>query len=214
MDYDINETEPITKGTPLHLAVNKGNYDCLCCIIDYYGGNNGKLNIDAQDKNGDTALHIASRAGNVEMVKALCDANATIMGILNHHRESIIDLAKTHEIYQILMTAHQRMILTMELTKLNHQKELILSSPVKYDSQGHHIILPTTPIITKKIETSKLAESYNATDLILQNIRMERNKKRTDETIEKFSSQKQSYTVGYLEIEPLKMIDSPRNHHH
>lgn len=214
MDYDINEPEPITRGTPLHLAVNKGNYECVCCIIDYYGGKNGKLNINAQNKDGDTALHIASRAGNIEIVKVLCDANATILGILNHHRESILDLAKEHEIYQILMTAHQRMELENELINIKYQQECVLNIIPKYDSTGHKIILSESPIQNKIITSSKLADSYNSTDIALQNIRMERNNKRLNETILKNPTQKQSYTIGYIEIEPIKMIDSPTNKKH
>lgn len=213
MEYDINEPEPDTQGTPLHLAVGKGNYECVCCIIDYFGS---QLNIDAQDKHGDTALHIASRAGNIEILKALCDANATVVGILNHQRESILDLAKSHEIYQILMTAKQRSDLERELENLSFQRsQLATTEGPQYDSCGRRIHSAssapgsrpgTTP---KVIVSSKLADSYNATDAALLNIRQSRNSKRLTEPEEKTPAQKQSYTVGFMTIEPIHMIDPP-----
>lgn len=218
MGYDINEPEPTTQGTPLHLAVSKGNYDCVCCIIDYFGGPGGKLNIDAQDKHGDTALHIASRAGNVEILKALCDADATVVGILNHQRESILDLAKSHEIYQILMTAKQRTELEIELANLSFKRSQLQTDVTQYDACGRKILSVTSGLgsipgsrpgtTPKVIVSSKLADSYNATDAALLEIRQSRNSKRLNEAAEeKTPAQKQSYTVGFLSIEPKKMID-------
>jgi ankyrin repeat protein len=216
MGYDINEPEPASQGTPLHLAVNKGNYECVCCILDYFGGT---LNIDAQDSHGDTALHIASRAGNVEILKALCDANATVVGILNHQRESIVDLAKSHEIYQILMTAKQRTDLEQELVNLSFQRtQLTEVDTAMYDSSGRRIHTATSgsgsrPGTTPKvIATSKLAESYNAMDAALLSIRQSRNSKRLNDSTEKTPAQKQSYTVGFMSVEPTQMIDSPTKH--
>lgn len=65
LHYDINEPEAGTLNTPLHMAVSKCNYDVVCCLIDYYGPGGisvgGTLNVDLQNKKGDTALHIAAR---------------------------------------------------------------------------------------------------------------------------------------------------------
>ena len=87
LKYDINEPEPKKGSTPLHMAVFAGNYDSVCCIIDYYGTGSGavggKLNINAIDRSGDTALHIASRKGDFKMARILCDADAQVDGILN-----------------------------------------------------------------------------------------------------------------------------------
>ena len=54
--------------TPLHYACYWGNPDLVTPLLDR---NHGKAFVDAQDRNGDTALHIASRHGHRKVIKEL-----------------------------------------------------------------------------------------------------------------------------------------------
>ena len=198
MGYDINEPDSTTKYTPLHLAVSKGNYAIVCCIIDYF---NHTLDINLQDKHGDTSLHIAARLGNTEIVKALVDANAVIEGIQNHNRETILDLAKSHEVYQILRTGMERMELENTWKEMQLQRKQISQQSrggSRRKSGSATSILPEINSPSKAPQTSKLAACYNEIDAALLTIRQQRNLKREAKAIKGYNPLDQSFTVGYL----------------
>lgn len=50
--------------TPLHIAVLRNQYDAVCALIDLF---DGRIDVNCQDAQGDTPLHMASR-----YVIALC----------------------------------------------------------------------------------------------------------------------------------------------
>ena len=54
--------------TPLHYACYWGNPDLVTPLLER---NHGKAFVDAQERNGDTALHIASRHGHRKVIKEL-----------------------------------------------------------------------------------------------------------------------------------------------
>eukprot|EP00978_Attheya_sp_CCMP212_P007044 scaffold16432_cov69-Attheya_sp.AAC.2 len=56
---------------------------------------NTKININAQDVEGDTPLHDAAKYGHVKVVEALLKAGAD-NSIVNHERKLAADLAKAN----------------------------------------------------------------------------------------------------------------------
>jgi ankyrin repeat protein len=57
--------------------------------------NSIKININAQDVEGDTPLHDAAKYGHVQVVQALLKAGAD-RSIVNHERKLAADLAKAN----------------------------------------------------------------------------------------------------------------------
>ncbi|CAD8119867.1 unnamed protein product [Paramecium sonneborni] len=68
-NWDIVETllQVTQLEKPQHLikSLKKGNFKTAYKIIELYGAS-------GQDENGDTALHIASRMGNIQIIKSIC----------------------------------------------------------------------------------------------------------------------------------------------
>ena len=205
LHYDINEPEAGTLNTPLHMAVAKCNYDVVCCLIDYYGHGGisvgGQLNIDLQNKKGDTALHIAARNGYGSIVKALCDANAQVSGLMNNAGKFILDEAKSHAIYQILCTGKERVELEEMLRDIASKRQALESS----SKESHTHSLSAGSDVGSEIGLSASA-SGSSRGGIEDSVDVIQTSKLNDENsnTRTFSAsmnmnqvQKQSYTVGY-----------------
>lgn len=79
--------------TPLHYACYWGNPDLVTPLLDR---NHGKAFVDAQDRNGDTALHIACRHGHRKVIKELQRRKAN-QHIQNHAGKTPAELAIEEE---------------------------------------------------------------------------------------------------------------------
>ena len=73
LGLDINFIQGERDETPLHMAVRNQH---LQAAQELLGGFGGIINVDAQNSEGDTPVHIASRKGFKELVETLCDAGA------------------------------------------------------------------------------------------------------------------------------------------
>lgn len=61
---------------PIHIAAKKGNVGLAKLLLE--GVANNKANVDAMNRSGSTALHIASEQGDVQMVEYLLGLNASV----------------------------------------------------------------------------------------------------------------------------------------
>lgn len=79
--------------TPLHYAVSGGNLSLVTALLQkdgkVTGGETKGLMVDAQDRYGDTALHIAGRHGNKPIAKQLLNYRAN-KDILNQVRDDLL----------------------------------------------------------------------------------------------------------------------------
>ncbi|CAG8802973.1 16327_t:CDS:2, partial [Racocetra persica] len=72
-NYDLNNLRNKDGKTPLMVAACKN-----CPLVTMFLCNLNNLKIDLQNNDGDSALHQASAAGNVEIVEILINANARV----------------------------------------------------------------------------------------------------------------------------------------
>jgi oxysterol-binding protein 1 len=93
----IQESDNLQGTSILHLAIQCADP----VVVEQVLRNGSNIDINAQDKDGNTALHLASMLGRVALVQVLLDhkADATI---INYQSKSALDLARTPEIFQLL----------------------------------------------------------------------------------------------------------------
>lgn len=70
----ITVKNEFSQSTPLHMAAANGHLEVVQLILKYTNG--AKDVVNAQNDYGNTALHWAALGDNLDVVKALCDANA------------------------------------------------------------------------------------------------------------------------------------------
>lgn len=93
----LNYSDPKTRETLLHRAALKGSSKTCSRILS----KNPKLDIDAKTKNKSTALHYAVFSGDLETVRVLIDAGASLK-IKNDHKNTALSLASLHNHQDIL----------------------------------------------------------------------------------------------------------------
>lgn len=87
ISIDLNVKSQPSNRTPLHYAADKGNDQIISCLIEKCN------NIDEQDINGDTALHLALKNGHQHTIGKLLNHNART-DILNNDGYTPIKLAE------------------------------------------------------------------------------------------------------------------------
>lgn len=132
-DLQINPNIPQkdTGYTPLHIGVIKKHRQAVYLLLHYFHyeeaeedvkqqnrnqtlkairKKNSWLDINAKDNYGNTALHYASRLGDVETVAMLCGERETAVDIRNVYGETALDLAPSHphSVFSYLKLAQER----------------------------------------------------------------------------------------------------------
>lgn len=93
----LNYSDPQTRETLLHRAALKGSSKTCSRLIS----KNPKLDIDAKSKNKSTALHCAVFSGDLETVRVLMDAGASLK-LKNNHKNTALSLASLHNYQDII----------------------------------------------------------------------------------------------------------------
>ena len=93
----VEESENLQGTTVLHLAIQCADP----AVIEQVLYSSVKPDIDGQDKDGNTPIHLASMLGRAPLVKALLEYKADTT-TLNFQGKSALDLARTPEIFQLL----------------------------------------------------------------------------------------------------------------
>ncbi|CAK92306.1 unnamed protein product (macronuclear) [Paramecium tetraurelia] len=92
-NWDIVETllQLTSLEKPQHLikSLRKGNFKTAQKIIEQYGAS-------GQDENGDTALHVASRLGNLQIIKSICQKE-NLYKKKNQQHQTPLDVAYNQE---------------------------------------------------------------------------------------------------------------------
>lgn len=87
--------------TILHLAIQCAEPQ----VVEYVISNNADIGINAQDREGNTPLHLAAQLGRTPIVKQLLELPSINDAIPNYHGRQPIDLARTPEIFGQLQLA-------------------------------------------------------------------------------------------------------------
>ena len=117
---DVNVREGEKLETPLHLAVRNQQLEAVHVLLETF---DGVIDVDIQNKLGDTALHIAARKGWKEFVEALCNADANPL-LLNDVEKRPYQEAHFFSIQQMLKTQEVIFELRGELTETQQKVDL------------------------------------------------------------------------------------------
>lgn len=91
--------------TILHLAIQVADpavADQVLELVLSQGGSRRQLDINAQDRDGNTPLHLCAHLGRASLVKHLLASPGIDTSIVNYQGKSALDLARTPEIFQQL----------------------------------------------------------------------------------------------------------------
>lgn len=111
LGLDINFIEGDREETPLQLATRGQHLEAVNAILDEF---DGIVEVDTQNTNGDTALHIATRKGWKDFVEALCGADANPL-LKNLNGQTPLKEAHLFSIQQILRMQEEVFTLRKEL---------------------------------------------------------------------------------------------------
>ena len=84
--------------TPVHLAIQCAQYP----VIEYVLNNTPQVDLNARDHHGNTALHLASSMGRLDVVKLLLSKSDVNDGVLDARGKSALDVASTAEVKVVL----------------------------------------------------------------------------------------------------------------
>ena len=99
----IKDQSALGGTTILHLAVQCAQPAVVEQVISHTASaSRGKTNINVQDKDGNTPLHLAASMGRPNVVRVLLAQKTADSSILNFQGRSALELAKTPEIFQQL----------------------------------------------------------------------------------------------------------------
>lgn len=111
LGLDINFTEGEREETPLQLATRGQHLEAVNAILDEF---DGIVDVDKQNTNGDTALHVATRKGWRDFVEALCGADANPL-LKNLNGQTPLKEAHLFSIQQMLRMQEEVFTLRKEL---------------------------------------------------------------------------------------------------
>ena len=86
---------------PIHLAVLNGHESCVKALLYYAEQARFKLEIDAQNNEGDTPLHLAARWGYDNVVNLLLQWNVD-RNIVNNRNLTAVCVAQNRKLSQFI----------------------------------------------------------------------------------------------------------------
>mmetsp|Transcript_9933 Transcript_9933/g.14970 ORF Transcript_9933/g.14970 Transcript_9933/m.14970 type:complete len:688 (-) Transcript_9933:204-2267(-) len=135
---DINEADKQHKRRALHYIVIRNFLPLLRALTGGCGGwvesesnpnatiykrlFQSKIDLNPQDDEGNTPLHLAAMNGNSDLVEVLCDAGAEPLRILNDKNQSPADAAHGMHIFQIIKMCATLRDTEREYTKIQKQR--------------------------------------------------------------------------------------------
>ena len=97
---DLNYRD-LQGNTALQLAVLNGHESCVKALLYYSEQAHFRLNYDAMNGNGDTALHLAARWGYTSIVQLLLQWEVDCR-IFNKHKQTAVDVSQNLKISRMI----------------------------------------------------------------------------------------------------------------
>ena len=107
----LQENDSLKGTTVLHLAVQCASPAVIDQVL------RSAIDVDAQDKDGNGALHLAAILGRAELVQLLLDHKADT-SMLNYQGQTALDVARTPEIFQLLQL-DRAMVTEKQIAKIH-----------------------------------------------------------------------------------------------
>ena len=134
-EFDIDAIESTHGRTAVHIAIIRNNQDALKMILDVF---KGRIDLNVQDNNGDTPLHLACRSGVELMVEYLCDFNANPVHAKNKMGKWPVDYARTHKTYQVLHLTEEKQKAEKELYDIQETRQKIATGVIDIDDLDYN----------------------------------------------------------------------------
>ncbi|CAK64438.1 unnamed protein product (macronuclear) [Paramecium tetraurelia] len=146
-NWDIVETllQITSLDKPQHLikSLQKGNYKTASKIIEKYGAS-------GQDENGDTALHVASRKGELNIIKQICQREFLFQR-KNKQNQTPLDVAANEKIKDLLIMEETLFTKSPNRKKKQEEQQENIQKIGKQE-EGEPDILPKMNKIVQKRE--------------------------------------------------------------
>ncbi|XP_069112832.1 ankyrin repeat domain-containing protein 27-like isoform X2 [Argopecten irradians] len=148
--------------TPLHLCVDNGHEDCVKAMVflDYA---KTKLDVNAQNVRGDTALHLAAKWGYENIVSILLENDAQ-PSLRNRKKQTPFNIAQSSIVQELLKMAASipKLEISRNRSKSMVDYEIVTNKEVALESPQPQT--PITHVVTSldQVENRQLEKLYNA----------------------------------------------------
>ncbi|CAD8124138.1 unnamed protein product [Paramecium sonneborni] len=161
-NWDIVETllQITTLDKPQHLikSINKGNYKTASKIIEKYGAS-------GQDEFGDTALHVVSRKGELNIIKQICQKEFLFQK-KNKQNQIPLDVACNNITKELLINEENQQIKSPNRKKKQEESQEITQKIQKQDEQVD--IVPKIMKIIEQQEKETQTDSKEKKEIEIQ----------------------------------------------
>lgn len=98
--------EQLSGTTVLHVAVQVAEYPVVLSVL----ASTSPTALNARDRDGNTALHIAAMLGRAQVVDDLLSQSSIDDSVINHQGKTALDLARTPEVFQHLQLKRSKYV--------------------------------------------------------------------------------------------------------
>ncbi|CAD8190001.1 unnamed protein product [Paramecium pentaurelia] len=148
-NWDIVETllQITSLDKPQHLikSLKKGNYKTASKIIEKYG-------VSGSDENGDTVLHVASRKGELNIIKQICQKEFLFQK-KNKQNQIPLDVARNQKIKDLLIFEETQFTKSPNRKKKQEEQQDVIQKIGKQDDEVDILPKIIKIILNKEQET-------------------------------------------------------------
>ncbi|XP_021373839.1 ankyrin repeat domain-containing protein 27-like isoform X2 [Mizuhopecten yessoensis] len=148
--------------TPLHLCVDSGHEDCVKAMV-FLEQAKTKLDINAQNVRGDTAIHLAAKWGYENIVSILLENDAQ-PSLRNRKKQTPFNIAQSSKVQELLKMAASMPKLEVSRSKSKSMSEYAIVTKKDVALEAPPPPTPITHIVASldQVENRQLEKLYNS----------------------------------------------------